>query len=98
MLERFRKKKLEPRQPEPAFKADVKEIDSFKVMLKTQKCPGCEQVGLILRSFERGPDGFEAKVACSNCGTYGTINHTGFNFQHLTMKKSEASKVPVVMR
>jgi hypothetical protein len=94
----FRKKKPEPRKPEPAFKADVAEVESFKVMLKGQKCPGCEQVGLVLRSFERGPEGFEARITCDNCGVYGTVNTVGFNFQRLGKTKGEVAKLPVVMR
>jgi len=103
MFERFKRKKLEPeepepRKPEPAFKADVKEIDSFKKMLKSQKCPGCAQLSLVLRSFERGPEGFEARVDCSNCAVIGTVNALGFNFQRLGVKKGDAPKLPVVMR
>jgi len=95
MLERFRKKKPEPK---PTFKKDVKEVESFKEMLKTEKCPGCEQLSLELRNYERGPDGFEAKVICGNCAVVGTVNHLGFSFVRLGVKKGEAREMPMVMR
>jgi len=93
MFERFKRRK-----PEPVFKADVAEIESFKTMLKGEKCPGCNQTGLSLRNYERGPKGFEAKVVCDNCSVYGTVNTTGFNFQRLGLKKGEAREMPMVMR
>jgi len=95
---RFRKKKPEPPKPEPTFKKNVAEIESFKEMLKSEKCPGCEQLSLVLRSFERGPVGFEARVNCTNCAVHGTVNSEGFNFQRLGLKKGEARAVPFLTR
>jgi len=94
----FRKKKPESPKPEPAFKEDVKEIDSFKKMLKAEKCPGCGQMDLKLRSFERGPEGFEARVQCGNCAVYGTVNTSGFSFHRLGVKKGEARVAPFLTR
>jgi hypothetical protein len=86
----FWKKKKEP--PEE-FTADLAETESFKAMLKVQKCPGCGQMTLQLRSFERGPEGFEAKVGCTNCRVFGVVNQLGFHFTGLT--KEVAAPLPI---
>ena len=77
--------KKKRKEPENEFINDLKETESFKTMLKTQRCPGCSQLTLVLRSFERGPQGFEAQVSCSNCQTLnGVVNALGFHFVGLT--------------
>jgi hypothetical protein len=88
----FRKKK----EPQKEFVADLNETESFKAMLKTQKCPGCGQLTLVLRSFERGPKGFEAKVGCTNCPAFGLVNQLGFHFSGLT--KGVAATMPIRMK
>ena len=75
----FRKKK----DPKKEFTNDLEETENFKTMLTLQSCPGCGQKTLVLRSFERGPQGFEAKVGCKNCSTYGLVNELGFHFSGL---------------
>jgi hypothetical protein len=84
------KKKKEPREE---FTADLAETESFKSMLKVQKCPGCGQMKLVLRSFERGPEGFEAKVGCTNCSAFGVVNQLGFHFVGLS--KGVAAPLPI---
>jgi len=86
MLERFKRKKPEVRQPQPAFKTDTTEIEDFKTMLGKQKCLGCGQNTFELQSYERGPDGFEVKIRCTNCLTNGTVNTLGFHFSGLSKK------------
>ena len=82
------------KNPENEFMADLMETESFKTMLKTQRCPGCGQLTLVLRSFERGPQGFEAQVSCTNCPSMnGVVNALGFHFVGLT--KGVAKPFPI---
>ena len=86
----FGKKKSDPQKK---FMSNLEETESFKEMLKTQKCPGCSQMKLVLMSFERGPQGFEAQVSCPNCQAYGVVNKLGFHFAGLT--KGVAAPMPL---
>jgi len=88
----FRKKK----DPKKEFKSDLTETKKFKAMLARQKCPGCSQQSLVLRSFERGPEGFEAKVGCTNCQAFGVVNELGFHFASLV--EGVAPEMPIAMR
>lgn len=79
MFERFKPKP----EPQPTFTGTLTEIESFKQLVKRSKCLDCGQTTMTLLMFARGPDGWEAEVACSNCPLRGIVNDKGFTFKGL---------------
>lgn len=68
-------------EPKPSFTDAMKEIVDFNNYIKNQTCPNCEKTNTFkVIDYERGNNGFEAKVICIHCQTRGTVNPTGFQY------------------
>jgi len=70
------------------FLATLSEVELFKLLIKSQPCPGCGQKehSLELQKFVRNPKGWDAEVSCGNCNFHGIINSEGFDFKQISSK------------
>ena len=72
--------------PEPrlALWGANEEIQTFDQYAKLLHCPGCNKTKVLkLADYERGSEGWELHLTCSECRVVAVLNNTGFRFAGL---------------